>query len=497
MIEDAWTASSSANSRQTAYFVAALVLVALCLAHAAALGAVFPIDDAYITLHNAIAFRNGVDESYRGVAPLVGATSSVHVVMVASLLSLMAPAAALLVTSYIGIALYVMGVLRLAFGKGASVLQATALAIVGVTAGNLFFQLLNGLETGLALAIIVWALALMDAPQSDRKSHLVLASLCGTMPFVRPELGALALLLIAHGLLRLRHPKARALFVAVAGVAAAPWLLLHLRASGSPFPSTIGAKRVFYAEGCRPVAQKARLVIERVMIFSRDVGAIAWSSALLVGLRRGGWIGLVFGAVMLGAYFVAFPQALDHYNYRYMYILLPFGFYACAASLRSEESTPRRRAAATALIVIGLADALAGLDDHIDNYMRARRNTIENLDGVAAWSRANLPKDARVLVHDAGYFSYATSFEIHDVVGLKTPSAIAEHTRITWATCGQARGDAVHEVALRLRPDHLVALRPWPFPIAEMLRRHGWQLEELHHSPTNGYDVYRLRPPER
>ncbi|HVH47675.1 MAG TPA: hypothetical protein VM925_35310 [Labilithrix sp.] len=463
--------------------------------HAATLGAVFPVDDAYITLHNAMALR-GLDESYAGVPPLVGATSSVHVALVAGLLPMAKPAVALLAAAWIAIVLYVFGLLRLAFAKGASVLQAATLTIVGVTAGDLVYQLLNGLETGLALATVVWSLALMDV--GSRAGRILRGILCGTMPFIRPELGALVLLFVAleivpHGRAGAEvTTKDRVTFLVAALVAALPWLLLNARATGMPFPSTIGAKKVFFAEGCRPPAQKLRLVLERIMIFHREVGAIAWAWALLVGLRRG-WIGLAFATVMYGAYFLAFPQALDHYNYRYVYILLPFAFFACAASFRAASA--RRRAAATALVVIGLADAFVGLDDHVDKYLRSRRFTLDALEETAAWSRDNLPKDARVLVHDAGYFAYATPFQLFDVVGLKTPSSIREHTEITWASCGERRDEAVHRIALRLAPDHLVALRSWPFHIADALRRHGWRLEEIHHSPINGYDVFRLQPP--
>ena len=463
--------------------------------HAATLGAVFPVDDAYITLHNAVALT-GAEASYTGVSPFVGTTSGAHLVLVAALLSIVRPAVALLCAAWIAIVLYVTGVLYLAFAKRASVLQAVALATVAVMAGDLIFQLLNGLETGLALATVVWSLALMDG--AGRASRIVRALLCGTMPFVRPELGALALLIVAREILAPGGPEARAkvkdraTFLGIVLIAALPWALVYLRETGLPFPSTIGAKRAFFAEGCRPAAHKLRLVLERIMIFHREVGAIGWAFALLLGLRRG-WIGLVFAGVMYSAYFIAFPQALDHYYYRYVYILLPFAFSACAASLRSGSA--RRRAAATALVIVGLADAIAGLDEHVDNYLRGRRFTLDALDETAVWSRENLPRNARVLVHDAGYFSYATPFQLIDVVGLKTPSCVREHSEITWASCGARRDEAVHRIATRLAPDHLVALRGWPFGIADALRRHGWRLEEIHHSQVSGYDVFRLQPP--
>lgn len=486
-LERAWVKDATPAHRRTTYLAAAALLAVLCAVHGVTLGAVFPVDDAYISIHNAAGLV-GSETSYVGVSPLVGATSGVHVMLMAALMLIMKPASAAFCVCWGSIALYVMGILRLAFGRGASVLQASLLALVGVTAGNVVYQLLNGLETGLALACVVWALAILEEP--SRSARIARALLCGLMPFVRPELVLLGFMIVA---LEMRTTtRERAAFIGLALLAALPWIVLYARATGLPFPSTMGAKRVFFAEGCWPGGRKLVLVLERIMIWSREVGAIAWAWVLLVGLRRG-WIGLLFATAMFAAYWFALPQVLDQYLYRYVYVLLPFGLFACAASFRAESS--RRRIAAAALVIIGLVEALAGLDDHVDAYLRARRFTIEALEENAAWSREHLPRGARVLVHDAGYFSYATPFELVDVVGLKTP--LREHTEITWASCGVRREEAIHRIALRLQPDHLVVRRHWPFDIDGALRRQGWRLEEIHHPPVDGYDVFRIEPPAR
>ena len=45
-------------------------------------GGAFPLDDAYITLHNARVLLTGSDPYY-GTSPLTGATSGVHLALVA------------------------------------------------------------------------------------------------------------------------------------------------------------------------------------------------------------------------------------------------------------------------------------------------------------------------------------------------------------------------------------------------------------------------------
>jgi hypothetical protein len=115
---------------------------------------VFSPDDTYITLHNALALKAGHDPNFVGVSPLYGATSILHLVLETMLLYVVSPLRAVWVTSWIGIIAYGLGLVRLAFAMKTGAARAVVLVLLGLTVGLSPLQLLNGLETGLALAVI-------------------------------------------------------------------------------------------------------------------------------------------------------------------------------------------------------------------------------------------------------------------------------------------------------------------------------------------------------
>jgi hypothetical protein len=117
---------------------------------------------------------------------------------------------------------------------------------------------------------------------------------------------------------------------------------------------------------------------------------------------------------------------------------------------------------------------------------------------------ANLPKESVVMIHDAGYVSYAARFQLVDLVGLKTPVATEIHKAITFPSAGMLRGDAVAKIATMFQPRYLVALQDWDdgSQLTAGLRSRGWTVDELYAgramSRTPAYlifHLYRLAPP--
>src|SRR4051812_43133259 len=98
-----------------------------------------PIDDAYITLHNARVLWIGADPNY-GVGALVGATSPVPLAAVALLYPLLGSGAAIAV-SFIGAALYLVGVERLAKQMDLPLVPTVVLILAAVGSGYAVFQL--------------------------------------------------------------------------------------------------------------------------------------------------------------------------------------------------------------------------------------------------------------------------------------------------------------------------------------------------------------------
>src|SRR5262249_54188914 len=101
---------------------------------------VFPVDDAYITLHNAQVLHSGQDLNFPGSPALTGATSLLHTLLVAFLLLFLPPLWAMDVSLWIAIWLFGLGLARLAFVHRASVVQAFLLLTVGLTAARMPHQ---------------------------------------------------------------------------------------------------------------------------------------------------------------------------------------------------------------------------------------------------------------------------------------------------------------------------------------------------------------------
>lgn len=123
--------------------------------------------------------------------------------------------------------------------------------------------------------------------------------------------------------------------------------------------------------------------------------------------------------------------------------------------------------------------------------------TRNELAAVADWSRANLPTDSVVLIHDAGYIAWATPFRLVDVVGLKTPSSIGAHRQLTLPSGGARRGEAIAAIAREANATHLIVLDDWEriFSICAGMIAHGWSAEPMR--ADGAYKVHRLiRSPE-
>ena len=479
-----------ADERRRTYALTAALVLLLALAHRVGLGApLFPVDDAYITLHNAEALLEGGDSDFPGASAITGATSLVHLALTALLALPAGAATGLYLAMWVGVLLYATGIVRLAFAWGAGPLQAGLLVALGLVLARVPHQLLNGLETGLALAAATWALALASEPGRER----ALAVVCGLMPFVRPELGALSVGLLAlkgWPLLRERRGRELGTMVLFAAAGAAPWLLWSLIATGAALPSTAGAKVAWFAERNLPLDTKELWFSREVRAFAQTIGtaALAGLAVLFFPLGR---VVLAFAVVLLVFYYRDFPGALGHYEQRYLYVLVPGLLLAFAWAFARRGVVAR---VALVLAVAGLVHAAVRAPDRWDRYLETREFTTTELAGVADWANANIPRGSKVLVHDAGYISHATEFELADLVGLKTPRVVPIHENVTLPSAGGRRPEAVNLVAAQERPDYLILLDGWDrvFRISDSLRGHGWGLELVR---PGAYAVYALTPP--
>jgi hypothetical protein len=490
--------SATKRQQQLTYVALTVVVVAFWILHST-LPLIFPVDDAYITLHNARVIAGADDVSY-GVSGWVGTTSPLHVAMTAVFALVMPAARALHTVMWLGALAYVLGLARLAFVHKASIAQLAVCVVVGCVIAEVPHQLMNGLETGWAMAALVWTLACASEGLVRAR---VTAALSGVLPLLRPELVVVSALVLAlqatHRLQSSEPPRtavrAIALDVAIALAVMLPFAMLLWIATGSPVPSTVSAKRHFFAQGCMDPAVKRMWLFNSLRAFAQLLGLLV-PALVLLGFSRLGRIGLLFIFVLLFAYYREFPGALSHYEHRYMYPIVPFVLFG-AMSCLGHASRPVRVFTTTMLIataVVATWKAPSAWRRHV-GYVAF---TVNELETIAAWSRDHIPPTSKVLVHDVGYIAERTNLSLVDLVGLKTPASMDTHARLTWPTCGVDRGRAVHEIALRAQADYLIVLRQWDqgLKFAHSLADRGWAVERVRDT-DRGYEVFKLTSPAK
>ena len=460
---------------------------------------VFPVDDAYIVIHNAQTLLSGSDPNYAGSSPLTGTTSLVHLALVSGLMLFLGPLAALSASLWIAILLYALGLVRLARVNGAARTASVLVAFLGLIAGETPHQLVNGLETGLMLAAVTWTLTLL--PDRKRQPSRLLPVLCGTLPFIRPDLLPLALLILS--LQAARHWQARrdlpdfvrraGLDLAAACLSALPWALWCWSEDGSVFPSTINAKRYYFAQAGWPAGVKAKLVLNGFSSFCADLGLLAVFFAFLASTRLGR-AGLTFSVILLLAYFAQFPGALLTYEGRYLFALLPFFLLGAIYALR--QTRPVLRIGAAFVMALSLGQSLINAPDFWEQHRSRCYFASHHLAGVAEWCNQHLPAGSTLLIHDAGYIAYGTRFHLVDMVGLKTPGSIPYHQKLTFPSNGENRYQAVSQIALRGHTRFLVVQGRWDSSYATVagLEASGWDVRLI--NADYSYKVYALSPPD-
>lgn len=449
---------------------------------------VFPMDDAYITLHNALVFAGERSENFVDAARLSGTTSLLHTLFVAGLVRWMPPELALSVAGLLGVWAYAAALVVIGLRTGHRAVGASAIAFVGLASGYMLHQLANGLETSWAVAAAAWSICLA----MDLRKHAVSRAIVLTaMPFIRPELMLLSILLSAYWLYSLRAERALARMAAalLAGFAGA-WLVLAWTVEWLPLQSTASVKKYFYALGCLNFSIKNQVMMATLAPFVLPYGA------LLPGVAgwwrdRLGWVLAFFVIVFFVAYQRNFPGALALSEGRYLTLLAPVFVYGLARLLSPGERLGPR-AAAAALALVFAYTLFVSLPMAIRQAEGSRDFTTRELMPLASWMQSNVDAGAVIMMHDVGYLGYVLRNPMVDLVGLKTGRAAEIHRQITWPSCGIRRPAAIARLVAGERPDYLVVLNSWDS--GYLLSQGAAQVASLQSvwRSERGFTVYRL-----
>lgn len=260
--------------------------------------------------------------------------------------------------------------------------------------------------------------------------------------------------------------------------------------SGSLVPNTVSAKAYFFAEGCRPAAFKFRFLKTASWDFITSLGLFSAGFAM-AALTRQRVVLLPFIALFLFAYFQKLPGALFHNYYRYLYLFLPVAVLGWAACLGHKNTALRATgvglgAYVAAALMVALSSSLAFQLHEVAAGSRDNRE-------MAQWVALHVPRQAVILIHDAGMISTIGEQPL-DLVGLKSPHSVSVHQRLTFAACRRVP-QAIDDIARHAGATYMVVTREWDriFRLTESLVQTGWSVERADTERGDSlYRVYRI-----
>jgi hypothetical protein len=433
----------------------------------------YPLDDAYITLSNARVFLSGQPDPVYHTSYLTGATSSVHLLLVAMTSLVMKPIWGPLVIGITGGFLYLLALSRVADREGVTGWLKLAVLTIGAITGFALIHYVNGLETSLAMAVPAWMLLWCD----DRRKLPLLA---GLAPFIRPELGLLSALLLLRLSFR-SNLRENATMALLALLAAAPWAAWVFSETGQFVPSTIGAKLAWIHPPELGPFLSLRVLIEKLVTTAQLPLLIG-----LVGLAKvpAGRFAALFVLLGLATATVILPTILEWNFARYQAIFTPvlaIGIIRIAAD----------RSRMSGLAILGLVGwAIYTASIAISAYV----DEVDYSRGVRAQAQfvARLPESSIVLIHDAGQAAWESpKARLIEIVGLKNPGVVPIHEQLTKGECKRAQ--SLDRIARETSATHVVVLNRWAWPcVAHDLQKAGWGMKPIY---KDLYFVYELTPP--
>jgi len=391
---------------------------------------IFPFDDSYITLTAArnIAQRNLF--AVNSEAPMAGITSPLHVAMVGfagKIISVEMADRAISLVSYIAV---VLGAFVWAETLGADVVISAAAGLVTAVSGRMAFNSLTGLETVLFAALIVWSFVACEIASKKPRYLYLMGVLVGLAILTRPEGWFMACAIYSvMAIRRIRTPRALvpvALSAAVALLVVSPYLFANYKFLGSFFPSTVSAKKYFFAEMCRTWQERFSVLGKSISLLTGPLlyffVLALWPSSFMRGIYP-----LLFIVIFYLSYLLQLPGALGHYWGRYQHPLLPILIVGMAVGagecIRVSTRSNKKAGMLLAMILLVSIFVTASLEGAISRivYRKTLSNTSENLLTAVEWIKAHSEPGDLIATHDIGAVSYFSGRKIFDMVGLVNP----------------------------------------------------------------------------
>ncbi len=420
----------------------------------------FPVDDSYITLEFARNFAATGHFTFDGIHPAPGATSPLHVLLLALAsrlgIGLEAADAALGVFFFL-LVIERTGTLawRLTRNRRVVFFSTTVTAL----SGYLVYDSLNGLETTLFIFLaLAWVTSIVSFFE-NRKVMIGMLLWLFLALLTRPEAVWLAASVGAYLLIRAvrvpneRKPFARLLACLAATGAAA--ILSQWALTGSASPHTALAKVYLFGNLHKPLG-------ERSTIFWQGLREV-WSPLyffLLLGFfaRRSRtilWMLLPWLVLTEALFCLLIPVQVATYWGRYQHPLMPFVFVLAGDGFETAGIGLARyrvgKAARVLMVALVAILCFINLREFRQNLEDDKQVILENHFWAVEWLRKNAPAGARIATHDIGILRYEGGYNLQDLSGLISREAF-ERNRA---------GKGQFEYLAGLRPDFVIGIDFW------------------------------------
>jgi hypothetical protein len=441
--------------------VACAAGLATALYYVLALDYVRPIfDDTYISLTFAQNLANTGRLSFDGNSWATGATSLLHVAILAGLIKLGAePVVTSVIVGVVSHVFLIAGVYLLAWSIFRTQLAAFLAALAISFSAFAVMDAGNGLETSLFMALLTFSMASYFL-SSHAGGQTLTGVLVALTILARPEGAALIpALLIYHWLAR-DESEPRRQFIAEAIRLAGPGVvvvlaiaLLSLGVNGT-LTGTANAKMRFFREYAWPMEEKIRFGLDHVGLFLAPVITLIALAAPVAG-RRPALLFALFWAPVLVAYVYLFPGGLYHYFYRYQHPVLPLiavlagggGAYLINAGLRNGVVAKALVLTALVIVIVPLWQQFNRWQGIYEGMVRESRN---DLEVMAKELNRIIPAGQVLATHDIGAVRYYGRFEVLDLVGLVNAKVIPYY-----------EGRRIREYVEEAEPDYLLIFPKW------------------------------------
>jgi hypothetical protein len=418
-------------------------------------------DDSYISLTFARNIAEHGKLSFDGESWSTGATSTLHVILLAIMLKLgFAPFFTSIAVGVGGMILLAAGVYMLTwaifrshFAAFAGAIAISFMCYVPLDAGN-------GLETTLFMAMVAWAAAtyfLGDRP----RVRILTGVIVGLAVLTRPEGVFLLPAFAVHRWLdrddteTLRDYVVDCIRLLLPGVIAFGALQLYALAVTGTLGGTGNAKLQFFQEDQQSLEFKVSVAVDQIGLYLGPIVPFVILALLTVTRRAAVLLGLFWVPVLI-FYTILFPGGLLHYFFRYQHPILPFlaafaggGLLIAVDYARSHRDWAVRGLIAAALFLLG-AYAFKEYMFYRDVYADTSLETLRDLEVMARDLNTIIEPDETLAAHDIGAIGYFSDYKVIDLVGLVNPDALEYHN-------GRRLAEYLDEV----RPEYVLAFPDW------------------------------------